>query len=119
MSKQPAGSLSELRARVCALEVDLQRERAARRAAERASAEAVELRREVAALQHLVHMSTEGRIAYAERQRRRTNGSRALVKLKRRLQGKFHPDKKIKFSTVSEVLTAVSQELNDLLGEGR
>ena len=78
MSKQPAGSLSELRARVCALEVDLQRERAARRAAERASAEAVELRREVAALQHLVHMSTEGRIAYAERQRRRT-GLRAVT----------------------------------------
>ena len=68
-------SRSELHARVRALEADLARERAARRAAEAAAAEAAEtaaeLRREVAALQRLVHMSREARAAYAERQRRR------------------------------------------------
>ena len=115
-------SRSELHARVRSLEADLARERAARRAAEAAAAEAAEaaetaaeLRREVAALQRLVHMSREARAAYAERQRRRADGSRAIAKLKRRLQLKFHPDRKHAYSSVADVLAAVSTLLNEVL----
>ena len=103
-------SRSELKARVQALEADLDHERAARRAAEAAGAEAAELQREVTALQRLVHMSKEGRIAYAERQRRRTDGGRAIAKLKRQLQARFHPDRQLKFSTVTQVLPGSGQQ---------
>ena len=112
-------SRSDLHARIRALEADLARERAARRAAETAAAEAAELRREVAALQRLVHMSREARAAYAERQRRRADGSRAIAKLKRRLQLRFHPDRRHAYSSVADELTAVSALLNEVLDTTR
>ena len=109
-------SRSELRARVEALETALNAERAARCAAEEVAAE---LRREVAALQRLVHMSKDARVAYAERQRRRAHGGRVLTKLRRQLQAKFHPDKHRRFESVASALTAVSQELNSILDSER
>ncbi len=112
-------SRSDLHARVRALESDLARERAARRAAEAAAETAAELRREVAALQRLVHMSREARAAYAERQRRRADGSRAISKLKRRLQLRFHPDRSHAYKSVADVLTAVSVLLNEVLDTTR
>ena len=112
-------SRAELHARVRALEADLARERAARRTAEAAAETAAELRREVEALQRLVHMNHDARVAYAERQRRRADGSRAISKLKRRLQLKFHPDRSHAFSSVADVLTAVSTLLNEVLDTTR
>ena len=69
-------SRSELHACVRSLEADLARERAARRAAEAAAETVAELRREVAALQRLVHMSRR-RAPPTPSQRRRADGSRA------------------------------------------
>ena len=64
-------------------------------------------------------MSREARAAYAERQRRRADGSRAIAKLKRRLQLRFHPDRKHAYSSVADVLTAVSALLNEVLDTTR
>jgi hypothetical protein len=109
---------ADLKARIILLEAELQRERTLKRTPPLPD-EVLRLRRELAEMQGLLRIHGGERLRiYKEIRSLHTASGATIARLRRHLQLKFHPDRKHKFRSVEEVLTAVSRTINNIMEEG-